>query len=143
MWLAEEHSDVGLALFDYKTPLHFGVGFAAGTFGLNPHLAALLFIAAKAGKVALEEGLGYALFGKKEQQSHGNEMMDLLAEMTGILAGHKARSLITGQPALPAHGLGLGLDGKIAGRIGNEFYSAAAGTPLPRPLPDEAWRQTR
>jgi len=125
MWLAEDNADVGLALFDYKTPMHFGVGFAAGTLGLNPHLAALLFIAAKAGKVALEEGLGHALFGEREQQSYGNEMMDLLAEMTGILAGLKTRSLITGAPALPVHGLA----GKIAGRIGNKFYSANAGVP--------------
>ena len=125
MWLAEDTADVGPALFDYKTPMHFGVGFAAGTLGLNPHLAALLFIAAKAGKVALEEGLGHALFGEKEAQSYGNEMMDLLMEMSGILAGLKTRSLITGAPALPVHGLG----GKIAGRIGNQFYSANAGTP--------------
>ncbi|HEX9641824.1 MAG TPA: hypothetical protein VGB13_10990 [Candidatus Krumholzibacteria bacterium] len=132
MWLAEQMPDVGLALFDYKTPMHFGVGFAAGTLGLNPHLAAFLFIAAKAGKVALEEGMGHALFGKKEVQSYGNEMMDLLAEMTGILAGLKTRSLITGGPALPAHGLGL--DGKVAGRIGNEYYYAAAGqTPMVAP----------
>jgi hypothetical protein len=140
MWLAEEYAAVGLALFDYKTPLHFGVGFAAGTLGLNPHIAALLFIAAKAGKVALEEGLGHALFGEKEEQSYGNEMMDLLAEMMGVISGLKARSLITGAPALPAHGLGL--DGKIAGRIGNEFYYAAAGMPAPAPLPDHAWQQT-
>lgn len=137
MWLAEKMPDVGMALFDYKTPMHFGVGFAAGTLGLSPHLAAFLFIAAKAGKVALEEGLGHALFGESEAQSYGNEMMDLLAEMTGIMAGLKARSFITGAPALPAHGLGL--DGKIAGRIGNQFYYAAAGTPLPRVLPDHAW----
>ena len=136
MWLADRTSDVGLALFDYKTPLHFGVGFAAGGLGLSAHVAALLFIAAKAGKVALEEGLGHALFADKEPQSYGNEMMDLLAEMTGILAGLKARSLITGAPAAPVHGAPLG--GKIAGRIGNQFYSAVAG-PLPRVLPMEAW----
>jgi hypothetical protein len=125
MWLAEEHADVGLALFDYKSPMHFGVGFAAGTLGLNPHLAALLVIAAKAGKVALEEGLGHALFSDRDPQSYGNEMMDLLMEMSGLLAGLKTRSLITGQPTLPVHGLG----GKIAGRIGNQFYSANAGVP--------------
>jgi len=140
MWFAETMPDVGLALFDYKTPMHFGVGFAAGSLGLNPHVAALLFIAAKAGKVALEEGLGHALFGEKEGQSYGNEMMDLLAEMTGIMAGLKTRSLITGAPVLPAHGLGL--DGKIVGRVGNEFYYAAAGAPLPMLVPDHAWRQT-
>ena len=138
MWVAEKMPDVGLALFDYKTPMHFGVGYAAGTLGLNPHIAALLFIAAKAGKVALEEGLGHALFGEKEQQSYGNEMMDLLAEMTGILAGLKTRSLITGAPALPAHGVG-GLGGKIAGRIGNEFYYAAAGQ-APVLLPPQPFR---
>jgi hypothetical protein len=129
MWVAEKQNEVGLALFDYKTPAHFGIGMAAGALGLNPHIAALILIAAKAGKVALEEGMGHALFGDKEPQSYGNEMMDLLMEMTGILAGLKARSLITGAPALPAHGLG----GKIAGRIGNEFSSAAAGTPVIAP----------
>lgn len=125
MWLAETRPEVGLALFDYKTPMHFGLGFAAGTLGLNPHLAAILFIGLKAGKVALEEGMGHALFGDKEPQSYGNEMMDLFSEMMGIAAGLKARSMITGEPALPAHGLG----GKIAGRIGNQFYYANAGVP--------------
>lgn len=139
MWFAEHMPEVGLALFDYKSPVHFGVGFAAGTLGLNPHLAALLVIAAKAGKVALEEGLGHALFADKEPQSYGNEMMDLLMEMTGILAGLKARALITGEPALPVHGTELG--GKIAGRIGNQFYSAEAG--YPPPLYGDAWLRTR
>lgn len=124
MWLAESHPDVGLALFDYKTPLHFGAGFAAGALGMNPHLAAFLLIALKAGKVALEEGLGHALFADKEPQSYGNEMMDLLTEMTGIMAGAKTRELVTGQAA-PVHGFA----GKIAGCApgGWPCYSAVAG----------------
>jgi len=125
MWFADTRPDVGLALFDYKTPMHFGLGFAAGTLGLNPHLAAILFIGLKAGKVALEEGLGHALFGDKEPQSYGNEMMDLFSEMMGIAAGLKTRSLITGEPALPVHGL----NGKIAGCWGGHCYSAVAAAP--------------
>lgn len=125
MWFATARPEVGLALFDYRTPLHFGLGFAAGTLGMSPHIAALVFIGLKAGKVALEEGLGHALFGDKEAQSYGNEMMDLLSEMTGIAAGLKARSMITGEPALPVHGLG----GKIAGCWSGQCYSAVAAAP--------------
>lgn len=124
MWFADRMPEVGLALFDYKTPLHFGAGFAAGMLGINPHVAALLLIAAKAGKVALEEGMGHALFGDKEPQSYGNETMDLLAEMAGVTAGLRTRELVTGEPAAPLHG-------KIAGCWGGECYSAQAGAPLP------------
>jgi len=130
MWVAETHREVGLALFDYKSPAHFGIGVLAGVLGMNPHLAALLMIAAKAGKVALEEGLGRALFTDKDPESYGNEMMDLLMEMGGIFVGLKARSLITGKPVLPADGLG----DKVVGYEGNTWYQAAAGpawTPMP------------
>lgn len=128
VWLADKMPDVGLALFDYKTPLHFGAGYAAGLLGISPHIAALGLIAAKAGKIALEEGLGHALFEDKEPQSYGNEIMDLLSEMVGIAAGLKTRSMVTGEPALPVHGVPL--QGKIAGCWGGECYAAAAGTPV-------------
>lgn len=125
MFFADTQADVGRALVDYKTPVHFGVGFFAGALGMNPHVAALLVLAAKAGKIAVKEGLGHALYGETEPQSYGNEMMDLLMEMTGILAGMKTRSLITGQPVIPVHGLG----DKIVGYQGNTWYQAAAGAP--------------
>ena len=106
MLVAATPRHVGSALIDYKTPLHFGVGFAAGALGVSPHIAAIAFLAFKAGKLAVKHGFGHALFEKTEEQSYGNEIMDLTAEMVGIGFGLKARELFTGEPAHAVHGLG-------------------------------------
>jgi hypothetical protein len=110
MLFALRKSEVGAAFVDWFTPLHLGLGFAAGGLGLNPHLAAILFVGARTAKLAAEEGLGHALFSIEHGQSHANELTDLTAEFLGLYLGGKARQMITGH-APAAHGLG----GKIVG----------------------------
>ncbi len=117
MLVALRKHDVGAAFIDWMTPLHFGLGFTAGALGLNPHLAALLFIGTRTAVLAAEEGLGHALFSTEHGQSHANELADLSSEFLGLYLGGRTRQLITGQA--PVHGLG----GKIVGQ--------AYGAPLP------------
>jgi hypothetical protein len=109
MIVALHESEVGAAFIDWFTPMHFGLGFTAGALGLNPHLAAILFVGMRTAKLAAEEGLGHALFSTEHGQSHANELTDLTAEFLGLYAGGKARSLITGRAPVE------GLHGKIAG----------------------------
>lgn len=110
MLVALHKDEVGAALIDWQTPLHFGVGAFAGAVGLNPHLAAIVFVGLRTLNLAAEEGFGHALFSTEHGQSHANEMMDLLSEFVGLYAGGKARQYITGAP--PAeHGVG----GKLVG----------------------------
>lgn len=134
MLVALHRDEVGAALFDWQTPLHLGVGAFAGAMGINPHVAAILFVGLRTVNLAAEEGLGHALFSTEHGQSHANEMADLLAEFVGLYLGGKARSMITGQPAAE-HGVGaLGhapaMHGKIAGYTPLALLSPAPLPPL-------------
>ncbi len=123
MLLALHKDEVGAAVFDWQTPLHFGVGAFAGAVGLNPHVAAIVFVGLRTINLAVEDGFGHALFSTEHGQSHANEMADLLVEFLGLYVGGKARQAITGE-APAAHGVG----GKIVGM-------GAAMAPRPRAAP--------
>src|SRR6185295_7542807 len=97
MLLALTKHEVGAALIDWQTPLHFAVGAFAGAVGLNPHVAAIVFVGLRTANLAAAEGLGHALFSTEHGQSHANEMMDLMSEFVGLYVGGKARELITGE----------------------------------------------
>ena len=109
MLLALHKDEVGAAVIDWQTPLHLGVGVFAGALGINPHLAAVIFVGLRTLNLAVEDGLGHALFSTEHGQSHANEMSDLMAEFLGLYIGGKAREKITGEA--PVHGLG----GKVVG----------------------------
>lgn len=134
MLLAKRAQEVGAALIDYNTPFHFGVGFAAGALGVSPHIAAIVFVGAKAVKVAIEYGFGEALFGRADSQSYGNEIGDLFFEMVGIGVGLKVRELTTGAPAQAAHGL----SGKIVGAPKRAAAPVAGQIALPVTQPPMA-----
>lgn len=123
MLVALHKDEVGAAVFDWQTPLHFGVGAFAGAVGLNPHVAAIVFVGLRTVNLAVEDGIGHALFSTEHGQSHANEMADLLVEFLGLYVGGKARQAITGE-APAAHGVG----GKIAGM--GAFHATPRG---PRP----------
>lgn len=112
MLIALRKQDVGAAFVDWFTPLHFGLGAAAGFLGVNPHLAAMVFVGLRTAKLAVEEGIGHALFSTEHGQSHANELADLTAEFAGLYVGAKSRSFVTGEPTA-THGVSLA--GKIAG----------------------------
>jgi len=122
--VATADDEVGRAVIDWQTPIHFGLGVAAGALGIEPHLAAVGFVGARVVNIAAEEGLHHALFSTKHAQSHANEMSDLLWEFIGLYLGGKARELIVGKPACA----GLPLAGKIVG-------FDVRGIPMARPAP--------
>jgi hypothetical protein len=134
MLVALHQDEVGAALVDWQTPLHMGVGVFAGAMGINPHVAAILFVGLRTLNLAAEEGLGHALFSTKHGQSHANEMADLMAEFVGLYVGGKARSMITGKAA--AEGVGAaGMGGKIVGYQPIPGYYPPPAQPMWPPAP--------
>ncbi len=125
MLVALDKHDVGAAMIDWQTPLHLGVGMLAGAAGINPHIAAIVFVGLRTANLAAEDGFGHALFSRDHGQSHANEMTDLFAEFFGLYIGGKVRQMITGQ-APAAHGVG----GKIAG-LGHPQLARAQGAQPP------------
>ena len=87
MLVAKNRSEYGQAAVDIYTPLHFGLGFAAGAMGVSPIIAALVLTVVKIGVAATEKGMGHALMGRIPGESNINELCDLLAEIAGVDAG--------------------------------------------------------
>lgn len=96
----------GAALIDAHTPLHALVGFAAGIFGVDPHVAMATFIGARIVEQALRNGTKHAVFGREEGQSLGNEMTDLLFEVGGLHYGQMLRKRLVPTAEAPVDGLG-------------------------------------
>lgn len=99
--VARNRSEYGQAAVDLYTPLHFGLGFAAGVAGVSPIRAALFFTVLKIGVAALEHGMGHALMRRVPGESNLNELGDLVAEIGGIAAGARVRSKWNQQPTIP------------------------------------------
>ena len=99
--IARNRSEYGQAAVDFYTPLHFGLGFVAGIYGVSPVRAALFFTVLKIGVAALEHGMGHALMRRVPGESNINELCDLLAEIGGVDAGAKIRSKWNPQPTVP------------------------------------------
>ena len=100
----------GEAIIDAHSPLHFGVGLAAGALGLDPHVALMTFVGAKIVGESLSEGPKHALFGRERGQSLGNELADILFEVAGLYYGKMLRTKMAAQQeptAQPAAGLGI------------------------------------
>ena len=91
----------GEALIDAHSPLHAIVGFAAGVMGIEPHVAMLTFIGARIVEQALRAGTKEALFEREQGQSLGNEMTDLLLELSGLQLGERLRERLLAEPAPP------------------------------------------
>jgi hypothetical protein len=96
----------GQAVIDGHSPVHFLVGFAAGVMGVDPHLAMVAFVGAKIVDESLRAGTKHAVFGRESGQSLGNELADILFEVTGLHYGKLLRGKL-GAPAAAAHGLGI------------------------------------
>ncbi len=101
----------GEAVIDAHSPLHFGVGFAAGALGVDPHIALMTFVGAKIVEESLSAGPRHALFSRERGQSLGNELADILFEIAGLYYGKQLRSKLAAQtPVEPAPISGLGID---------------------------------
>lgn len=99
--IARNRSEYGQAAVDLYTPLHFGLGFAAGVVGVSPIKAALFFTVLKIGVASLEHGMGHALLRRVPGESNINELGDLVAEIGGIAMGARVRSKWNPQPTIP------------------------------------------
>lgn len=99
--IARNRSEYGQAAVDLYTPLHFGLGFAAGVSGVSPIRAALFFSVLKIGVAALEHGMGHALLRRIPGESNINELGDLVAEIGGIAMGARVRSKWNPNPTIP------------------------------------------
>lgn len=97
--VAKNRSEYGQAAVDLYTPLHFGLGFAAGVYGVSPIKAALFFTVLKIGVASLEHGMGHALMRRVPGESNINELCDLLAEIGGVQVGARLRSRWNPTPA--------------------------------------------
>ena len=82
----------GAALVDGMSPVHLTIGFLAGVFGVDPHVAAMAFVGVRLFETAVREGTGHALFGRESGQSLGNELTDVALEFAGAHAGHYLRA---------------------------------------------------
>lgn len=105
MLVAQNRSEYGQAAVDLYTPLHFGLGLAAGIVGVSPVKAALFFTVLKIGVASLERGMGHALLARIPGESNLNELCDLLAEIGGVDVGAKIRSRWASAPTVPVSGL--------------------------------------
>ncbi len=99
--IAKNRSEYGQAAVDIYTPLHFGLGFAAGVVGVSPIKAALFFTVLKIGVAAVEHGMGHALLRRVPGESNINELGDLVAEIGGIAMGARVRSKWNPSPTIP------------------------------------------
>ena len=99
--IARNRSEYGQAAVDVYTPLHFGLGFAAGVIGVSPIKAALFFTVLKIGVASLEHGMGHALLRRVPGESNLNELGDLLAEIAGIASGARVRTRWNPNPTVP------------------------------------------
>lgn len=107
----------GEAIIDAQSPLHFGVGFAAGALGVDPHIALMTFVGAKIVEESLSAGPKHAVFSRERGQSLGNELADILFEVAGLYYGKMLRTKLAERQAqaatpipVPAPAAGLGID---------------------------------
>jgi hypothetical protein len=89
----------GAALIDAESPAYFGVGLLAGSIGMNPHKALLLFLGAKIAQAATQHGAAQAVFGKHSGESLGNHVTDVLLEVAGLSIGASLRQYALAQQA--------------------------------------------
>lgn len=99
--IAKNRSEYGQAAVDFYTPLHFGIGFVAGVYGVSPIKAALFFTVLKIGVASLEHGMGHALMRRVPGESNINELCDLAAEIGGIQTGARLRARWNPNPQEP------------------------------------------
>lgn len=85
----------GTSLFDSGTPVHVGIGFAAGLLAFEPSLVTLLVMAAKATDMAVSEGPG-SLF-RAQPESLANATADVAVMVLGFAAGNAARRALERQ----------------------------------------------
>lgn len=88
VWVSGSTRNQGRAVLDKQSPLHFGVGLAAGYLNVDPHVAVLSFLAAQLVIVAFERGgLQEAAF-HDHPQTQANHLGDLAMEILGYELGH-------------------------------------------------------
>ena len=95
----------GQPVIDAHSPVHFLLGFAAGIFGIDPHLAVITFVGAKIVDESLRSGPKHAVLGRERGQSLGNELADVLLEVGGLYYGKLLRAKLA-EPAPATQGLG-------------------------------------
>lgn len=100
--IAQNKTEHGQSALDLYTPVHFGVGFAAGVYGISPIRAALWLTVLKIGVAGYERGAQHALFSRARGESNLNELCDLLAEIGGVSLGARVRSKWNPNPTIPA-----------------------------------------
>jgi hypothetical protein len=108
---AQAARDQGVALFDTRTPAHFGVGLTAGLAGIKPAYALIGLLGIEISKNALAHGGARQALFERNLESPANQIADLLVELTGYYLGLYVRAARAAAAQAPAAPAGLGCAG--------------------------------
>jgi hypothetical protein len=92
----------GRSVIDSKSPLRLGLGFLAGTAGIDGSLVALTALSYEATMDVIRSEEGESIFDRQRGQSYVNQGADIMMMMIGVYLGKYVRDWYEYKQALKA-----------------------------------------